>query len=186
MTPQGSKAQPDDPPLIQSIDDAQVLLSYATREGKTFPDEMVQTIVEAQTLSSRASIPEPELESRFWLAFRNLAAAVRPVSVDSIIATYGNPFGASKKRGTAFGNAVRTKRRYSIGAIVVLFLLMVMQIYWYIGTASRTDLENHGRARSCLRLPARHDVQELSPRPANSGKAQLRYWQTRPARPYGR
>ncbi len=142
MTAPGSKPQPDDPPLIQSINDAQVLLWYATREEKRFSDAMVQTIVEAQSLTVPGA-SNAALEGQFWLAFRDLAAAVRPVSVDFIIATYGYPFGAMKRRGTALGNAVRTKRLYSMGAVVVLALLLVTQIYWYIGTAFRTDLDDH-------------------------------------------
>ena len=40
----------DDLALRESLEDARVLLWYATREGKQLPEEMVQTIVDAQSL----------------------------------------------------------------------------------------------------------------------------------------
>ena len=36
--------------LAKSLEDARVLLWYATREGKQLPEDMVQTIVDAQSL----------------------------------------------------------------------------------------------------------------------------------------
>jgi hypothetical protein len=131
----------DGSPLRQSINDAQVLLWYATREGKTFPAEIVQTIADTDALLNSGK-RDTALESRFWPAFRDLAAAMQPVTVDSVGATYGYPFG-SRRMDKGLGDAVSTKRRYSIGAIVVLTLLLLMQIYWYIGTAFRTDLEKN-------------------------------------------
>ena len=41
--------------LSESLEDARVLLWYATREGKQLPEDMVQTIVDAQSLLALAS-----------------------------------------------------------------------------------------------------------------------------------
>jgi hypothetical protein len=131
----------DGSPLRQSINDAQVLLWYATREGKTFPAEIAQTIADTDALLNSGK-RDTALESRFWSDFRDLAAAMQPVTVDSVGATYGYPFG-SRRMDKGLGDAKSTKRRYSTGAIVVLTLLLLMQIYWYIGTAFRTDLEKN-------------------------------------------
>src|SRR5918994_6373740 len=79
-------------PLKESLEDASVLLWYATREGKSVSRETVEHIVAAQFMLSRKN-RDPEVEGQFWVAFRDLATAIRPVSVDSILATYSYPFG---------------------------------------------------------------------------------------------
>ena len=102
---------------------------------------------------------DPEVEGQFWVAFRDLATAIQPVSVDSILATYSYPFGdhgRSSEYSTGWRawwaapggrrrlvDAATTKKRYSIWSIVVLCCLLIVQIYWFIGTTFRTDLENH-------------------------------------------
>jgi hypothetical protein len=121
--------------LVRSLSDARQLLWFATREGKDLPGEIVDAIVEAESVL-RSGNRDPGIEGRFWVAFRNLAAGVRPVSVDSIVATYG----VGDRLVVA---AERTKRRYSIFAVLVLIMLVVTQIYWFVGTTLRTDLEMH-------------------------------------------
>jgi hypothetical protein len=145
-------------PLRESLDDASVLLWYATREGKPVSKETVEHIVAAQAMLSARS-RDPEVEGQFWIAFRDLATAIRPVSVDSILATYSYPFGdhgrpddrRSGWRAWWFGtsgrrrlvDAATTKKRYSVCSIIVLVCLLIVQIYWFIGTTFRTDLETH-------------------------------------------
>jgi hypothetical protein len=144
-------------PLRESVEDASVLLWYATREGKPVSKETVEHIVAAQAVLSTKT-RDPEVEGQFWIAFRDLATAIRPVSVDSILATYSYPFGdhgrPERRRGWRawwFGrggrrrlvDAATTKKKYSICSIIVLCCLLLVQIYWYIGTTFRTDLETH-------------------------------------------
>ena len=40
-------------------------------------------------------------------------------------------------------DAATTKKRYSNWSVIVLCCLLIVQIYWFIGTTFRTDLENH-------------------------------------------
>ena len=40
-------------------------------------------------------------------------------------------------------DAATTKKRYSIWSIIVLCCLLLVQIYWFIGTTFRSDLETH-------------------------------------------
>ena len=133
---------PDVKPFSQSVNDAQVLLWFASREGKALPADTIQVIAEADLLLSSGK-RDPGLESRFWCAFRDLSAAMQPVTVDSIRATYGYQFAGHGKASKRLGDALSTKRWYSCGALIVLMLLLVTQIYWYIGTTYRTDLEAH-------------------------------------------
>jgi hypothetical protein len=145
-------------PLRESLDDASVLLWYATREGKPVSKETVEHIVAAQAMLSARS-RDPEVEGQFWIAFRDLATAIRPVSVDSILATYSYPFGDHGRpddRRTGWRawwsgaggrrrlvDAATTKKRYSVCSVIVLVCLLLVQIYWFIGTTFRTDLETH-------------------------------------------
>ena len=144
-------------PLRESLEDASVLLWYATREGKPVSKETVEHIVAAQSVLSTKS-RDPEVEGQFWVAFRDLATAIRPVSVDSILATYSYPFGDHARPEHRTGwrawwsrapgrrrlvDAATTKKKYSICSVLVLCCLLVVQIYWFIGTTFRTDLETH-------------------------------------------
>src|SRR5919106_1850070 len=145
-------------PLRESLEDASVLLWYATREGKPVSKETVEHIVAAQAMLSKRS-RDPDVEGDFWIAFRDLATAIRPVSVDSILATYSYPFGDHGRpderhtgwRAWWFGtggrrrlvDAATTKKKYSVCSIIVLVCLLIVQIYWFIGTTFRTDLETH-------------------------------------------
>ncbi len=101
---------------------------------------------------------DPQVEGQFWVAFRDLATAIRPVSVDSILATYSYPFGDHGRPERRAGwrawwsgaggrrrlvDAATTKKKYSICSIFVLCCLLLVQIYWFIGTTFRTDLETH-------------------------------------------
>src|SRR5262245_5989283 len=79
-------------PLKESLGDASVLLWFATREGKEVDDSVLQAIVTAQS-KLREGVRDPEIESSFWTGYRKLAKAVRPASIDSILATYSYPFG---------------------------------------------------------------------------------------------
>ena len=130
-------------PLEESLEDASVLLWYATREGKSVSKQSISDIVVAQS-SLGPGTRNPELEGRFWAALRELGAAVKPASVDSILATYSYPFGHQVESGKRrLVDAASTKKKYSIAAIAVLGFLVVFQIYWFIGTTIRTDLESH-------------------------------------------
>jgi hypothetical protein len=147
-----------DRPLRESLEDASVLLWFATREGKAVSKETVAHIVAAQSVLSEKR-RDPEVEGQFWVAFRDLATAIQPVSVDSILATYSYPFGDHGRPGehsagwrawwAAPGgrrrlvDAASTKKRYSNWSVIVLCCLLIVQIYWFIGTTFRTDLENH-------------------------------------------
>ncbi len=129
--------------LGEALEDASVLLWYATREGKPVADKTVDDIVTARSaLDGGAS--SAGVEARFWVAFRELAGVVQPVSVDSILATYGDPFGTRPRRSRrTLGDAAKTKKWYSAGALGVLIVLLLVQIYWLVVATVRTDLESH-------------------------------------------
>jgi hypothetical protein len=139
----GASSEAYEKPLKESLEDASVLLWYATREGKEVSKETISDIVLAQS-SLSAGTRNAEIEGRFWGALRELAAAIKPASIDSILATYSYPFGQHGESGKRrLVDAAATKKKYSLAALVVLVLLLVVQIYWFMGTTFRADLESH-------------------------------------------
>ena len=120
-----------------------MLLWFASREGKDVEDKVLTTIVSAQSKLRHG--PNPEVEGLFWTAYRKLAKAVQPASIDSILATYSYPFGYhhSKTGKRRLTDAAKTKKVYSWMSLCILFLLLVVQIFWFIGTTWRIDLETH-------------------------------------------
>ena len=134
---------PQEKPLRESLKDASVLLWYATREGKQVSKETITDIINAQS-TLKPGIRNAEVEGSFWAALRELAAAVKPASIDSILATYSYPFGHHDQSGKGrLVDAKSTKPRYSSAAIGVLICLLRLQIYWFIGTPIRTHLQTH-------------------------------------------
>jgi hypothetical protein len=100
--------------LRESLEDASVLLWFATREGKKVDDGVLKDIVSTQSVL-RQGAQNPELEGRFWAAFRELAAAVKPASVDSILATYNYPFGYHGESGKRrWVDAAATKKSTAV------------------------------------------------------------------------
>lgn len=130
-------------PLLESIDDAGILLWYAAREGKNLSDDSINDIVLAQSALSADKI-DVDIERRFWIALRKLGETVRPASVDSILATYSYPFGVNgREKKRRLVDASSTKKRYTVMSLVVLFLLLTVQIYWFVGTTWRDDLQGN-------------------------------------------
>jgi hypothetical protein len=137
----GTPSAGQEKPLHESLDDATILLWFATREGKEVEDSVVRDIVKAQS-ELRGGGRNAAVEGRFWTAYRKLAKAVQPVSIESILANYGYLFGYDpSKTGTA--DAIATKKRYSRLAVVTLGFLILVQVYWFIGNTWRTDLEGN-------------------------------------------
>ena len=138
--------------LETSRKDARVLLWFATREGRKLDKKVLQDVVDAE--SKLSNTPTSEDEVKFWTAYRDLAAAVQPASVESILSTCEHPFdkqgrfrkwsdrqGRSRER--KLGNARKTKRRYTCWAVGVLIALLLIQTYWFVVTAFGTNLEKH-------------------------------------------
>jgi hypothetical protein len=129
--------------LRESLEDADILLWYTTREGKQISEKAIEDIVRAQSLLGTGE-RNPEVEAQFWVAFRELATAARPASIDSILATYSYPHGNYGRSGRRFlSDAAVTKKWYTYASIFVLVCITLIQIYWFLGTTWRTDLESN-------------------------------------------
>ncbi len=131
------------PRLLDAIQDAQTLLAHAARAGISLEPGIVEKIVTTGTLCENKSITNAE-ESDFWGAFDALSKAVNPVTVSSLRATMDSHasdsagiFWLNIKRGSLARRAVRW---YTSIAILSLFVLLLIQIYWLFGTAITGDI----------------------------------------------
>ena len=129
--------------LESSRMDARVLLWFATRKGKRVDKSVLEQVVTADSQLDREQRDSGN-EAAFWTAFRDLAAAVRPASAESILSTLDHPFGKSAHATQhKLGNARSTKRTYTRAAVAVLVLLLLVQTYWFVMTAFSASLERN-------------------------------------------
>jgi hypothetical protein len=131
-------------PLESSRKDARVLLWFASRDGnKKVAETVLQDVVTAES-NLREKDRTSDNEAKFWTAFRDLAAAVKPASVESILSTCQHPFGKHGPTGKMdLGSARVTKRWYTGAAVCVLITLLLLQTYWFVMTAFSENLEKH-------------------------------------------
>lgn len=137
--------------LSAAVGDAQRLLSHAARHGLGLDEATIGTIVGAKQLLQEDAAPADrvERETAFWLAFEQLAVAVSPVTVASLEATTelgedrslfalaAARVTGERRRVTAAGLAVRRTKHWAIFSLVGLLLL---QIYWLIGSTVAGNL----------------------------------------------
>lgn len=119
----------------EHINEAQLLLAYAARNGLDIDKTVISDIVQAKRW---ADLQEwtTEREICFWTAFNILAKMVQPVSVASLKATH--PF----REGTQCEDspAKQTVSFYQKWSVFILVLLLIMQIYWLVGSMRFTSI----------------------------------------------
>lgn len=136
---------PGKTPILDAIGDSELLLAYAASHGIKLSTDLVTEIVTAKSLPS-LDLNSPETfnqQVRFWEARNQLTTAIKPVTVASINASAQtgpwiffrfifNLFAKNKK--TALSLAELSVMVFSILALVALFSLLVVQVYWVVGS----------------------------------------------------
>ncbi len=119
--------------LAGSMEDARILVWYASRAGVPVEEEVMKNLAETRTAHEQGQWSAAH-EARFWTALNKLARAVRPVTVASIKASaeYG---------GSSHEKTRRVVQRYRRATLGVLLLLLVAQIYWLIGNNFATQID---------------------------------------------
>ncbi len=137
------------------IEEAQLLLAYAVQQGIELEEALVTTLVKARNEIDQGNL-RPEREIEFWMAFDNLARLVQPVSVASLKATRAYNARRNKEGviSTQSPKADRTIRVYQKWSVVILVLVLVVQIYWLIGSVIITAVTQD--------IPERVQVLEVS------------------------
>ena len=121
--------------LADSIDEASLLVWYASKKGLSDLDlKTIKPITDAKKKFKDNNL-EPNDESLFWDSFRAIAKIVAPVTVDSIRSSYDLDSDRKSSAKKAIG-------RYRTSTLVILIILVLLQAYWFIGTSIKADIES--------------------------------------------
>ena len=125
-----SKKQP-----MEYVEEAFLLLAYAAQQGIEVEQSQVATLVNAKNDLEQGGL-SPEREIEFWMAFDNLSRAVQPVSIASLKATRAYDDRQNKQGiiSTQSPKADRTIKVYQKWSLVILAFLLIVQVYWLIGS----------------------------------------------------
>mgnify|MGYP001612334026 CR=1 FL=1 len=143
--PPAPTARPKNPCLAEAIQDAQLLLAFASQGGKDVDAAVVKTIVEAGSGMADGDLKN-EQEIAFWNAYNLLAKKVAPVSVTSLKATLDSLAGRGSTVlfGVRIGGGSLARKAvswYTFTAIVTLIFILMFQVYWLFGTSITTDIQ---------------------------------------------
>ena len=137
--------------LAESIRNAQLLLSYASETGISLPPDIIKSIIEIKHCYTSAILPPDlvEMETRFLQATMVLAKAVSPVTVASLRACYETQDDISLvgrfrtliwQSSSQISIAALSVRRFRFLASFTLIVLLIVQIYWVIGSSLTADV----------------------------------------------
>ena len=125
--------------VIESIEEAELLLSFAAERGLNLTEEHIKVITEAK-LALEKKQWNTDIEIRFWMIYRQLTSNNYPVSVESVRAArkvkINNPnfFQKIFKKKYKQPLTYRTVRIYSFATITTLLIMVVLHILFSIGT----------------------------------------------------
>jgi hypothetical protein len=134
--------------LVTDMDDAQMLLSYLTRNGlqeeKKIPNETIQTLITARCDMRDGTFDCKKSEAEFRKNYGTMAKAALPVTVASLRDSLPT---TRQRRWTLFmepeprSTAERACFKYRDIALIVLLLLLGFQIYWTMASSvlAKTD-----------------------------------------------
>ncbi len=135
MTEQQIKL-PISPAIERAIEDGQQLISYISKDGiADLPVELTQAMVEAKYQSASGEWSAEE-ETHFLLNYDKLAKIVFPVTIESINAIVPRQSEKDLSK-TQAETAVTRYRRFAFWS---LFVLLLIQLYWFIGNNLRVNL----------------------------------------------
>ena len=127
------KRQPSASYLLQrAVEDAYYLHSYSITTGKKIPDEVSKTIItfKQQYDAGADSAIDPNLEAEFSRAYRELAAQMAPVTVESLRDTEEVHFDAklSFVKQLVFSRSRQVAFLLPLVAIVLILLILSCEI----------------------------------------------------------
>lgn len=122
-----------------AIKNAELVLYYSSETGLNFDKKTVEILTDAKKILEEDGWNR-DIEIDFWVAYKDLTHLIKPVNVDSLKASQEtvikNPnslqrFFRRKRRDTL---AYRTVRFYTFFAVITMVLMLVMHIYFSMGT----------------------------------------------------
>ncbi|CAK8720823.1 hypothetical protein GMJAKD_10115 [Candidatus Electrothrix aarhusensis] len=134
--------------LKEHVEDAQLLLAYAAEKGLEMDPSLIEEIIRSRYHLQNNSFDQ-EKEARFWEAFNALSQKVLPVCIESLKATRVQSKAAWRFRPLGFlfrtdrSEAARTVLVYQRWTLFALTLLLIVQIYWLVGSVIITQVNEN-------------------------------------------
>jgi len=133
-------------PEMKALTEAVPLVRFAAEHVKDLPPDLSLAIAEAREAAANGTWT-PKVSERFWTAFAKLCQLIQPTTMDCLAAAnrnidpYGFPFNRRKRHQISL--AERSSRCYLTGLFILIFLLVVTQLWVWLCTnlsKSITDL----------------------------------------------
>ncbi len=125
--------------VIRAISDAELVLSYIAEHGINVDKNLITTIISAKEAYKLRNWNK-EIEEKFWEAYNKLPALIKPITVDSIKAVEEKPIKNPNFFQKILGKkhyvsvAYKSARFYTIFAIITMIIMLILHIYFSIGT----------------------------------------------------
>ncbi|MEA3450499.1 MAG: hypothetical protein U9Q83_01195 [Bacteroidota bacterium] len=122
-----------------ALQNAELVLYYISEVGVDAQKSDIETITKAKEKLENDEWSS-DIEVDFWIAYRNLTVLIEPVSVDSLKASQErvikkpNFFQKLFKLKIQNTLALRIVRFYTVFAVLTMILMLVLHIYFSIGT----------------------------------------------------
>lgn len=119
--------------LEYALEDVDLLIAYLSKTGKTVPKESVAKLVEAKHRKP-VSAWTAEQEADFWFTFNEIMQLIRPVTMASLKAFAVNlDYAYSLNKNSRKGKLQKTIFRYGTLAFVVVFTIVILHTYHFVG-----------------------------------------------------
>jgi hypothetical protein len=132
--------------LKRALEEAMMILAHTAERGIAVEPEVAQTLVRAKYLDQEQKWT-PDDEAAFWTAYNRISQVIRPVTIDSIRATFDvlqepnwfyRLFRVKTRRVTS--PAQKAVRRYTWMGLAWVITMLSVQIYSLIGSTLMNNL----------------------------------------------
>ncbi len=134
--------------LLGAVSNSELLLNYATEHGLDIGENTITTIIKAKR-SQENNNWDTETEIKFWIAYKNISALVKPVSVNSLLVrkreNIRKPNFVQKIffRRQKLSYSRRTVRVYMVWAMIVVLAMLTTQIFSLKGSTLLSKIQNN-------------------------------------------
>jgi hypothetical protein len=133
--------------VISAIRNSELLLSHSAEHGMDIKPEQIKVLTEAKYLLEQNEWSR-QIEAEFWIVYKDLSRLIQPVNVESLLAsTETEIIKPSKIRKFLTGNiksalSYRSVRMYTLGTLFTMIILLILQIYFFMGTTRLNKIQS--------------------------------------------
>ena len=133
--------------LSEALGNSEIILAFASEYGQKIEQKYIRILIEAKNLEQRKSWTEQK-EIEFWEAYQHISKLIQPVTIDSLVASKETSINRRKwvfrlfKKERRKSLVKRTVFFYSTLTIIVMFAMLVLQIYSLKGTTLLNKIQS--------------------------------------------